>query len=431
MSELPDLAALLGGRLGGDEPTAGMAGVENAQQLWAMLDEMALSDPAAYAEFMSAQMDAMQAEEAAALPQPAFCARVHVSEPAAMAGALFVNACGHRSMKPAASPDGPINLAVGVLRDGEVDAELAAATALACTRSADAAHFVDVLTSHEQLARARADAGYRRELCELFVQCVEQTHGLRVKRNSLTLLNPLRLGYAGGKVQRFPRAQSAAGSGAEDALGVGLRLPNAPSSTKPTEHNAPSLGPARPLIQELHSKKAEPSQKVEPSSQPQAAPSPASVGHPAPAAAAAEPAGQPTGHVGLTPEVEADAAGGGGGGKGLMAEPAYELLLGATAADGSAALFLRVLLPSVASGGGIELELSDTAVQLEASVQAGAEGGSCLCLRLRLEWPVAIDSALAVSKWDKKRRELRILAPLLEPPATGSAVAALDCEQPE
>lgn len=130
-----------------------------------MLDDMAQSDPAAYAEFMAAQMGAMKAEEAAALPQPAFCARVHVSEPAGQAGSLFVNACGHHSMKPAASPTAPVNLAVGVLRDGEVDAALAAATALACTRPKDAARFVDVLTSPEQLARRLGASGSGATAC--------------------------------------------------------------------------------------------------------------------------------------------------------------------------------------------------------------------------------------------------------------------------
>jgi hypothetical protein len=212
----PDLAALLGGKLGGELPKM-MGGLDSAQQMWAMLDDMAQSDPAAYAEFMRTQVSAMKSEEAAALPTPCFCARVHVSEPPARAGALFVNAGSHRSIKPAASPTDAVNLAVSVLRDVLADRALVTAAVQSGVREGDPLAVVDVITSEDHLARARCDAEYRRELCDLFVECIEQTHGLRIKRGSVRVLSLDRLKYAGGEPKPFrdaraPAAEEPAGS---------------------------------------------------------------------------------------------------------------------------------------------------------------------------------------------------------------------------
>jgi hypothetical protein len=142
------------------------------------------------------------------------------------------------------------------------------------------------------------------------------------------------------------------------ALSDGLRLPggaerpsSSPGLSGPHDGDA-VLGPARPLIQELT---------------------------PAPALALSEPPAEP-------------------------AEPAYELLLDARTADGSAAVTLHVQLPTIASARELELSISARAIELASSC------GAC-ALKLRL--PAQIDSEHASSKFDRKRRVLTIIAPLI------------------
>lgn len=409
-----DLRALLAGQLGGEQGAGGLgAGLGSVQQLWTMLDDMAQSDPEAYQEYMRKQLSEAAAEEATALPLPAFCAYVYVSEPAGREGPLLVNLCAHHSIKPAAAPDAPVNLAVGVLREAVADAELVAATGLRALAAGDAIRCADVITHENYLSRARSDAGYRRELFELVVRCVEDSHPpLRIKATSLKLLNPRTVSYGGGKVARFrdsraparpapcapaPPAAPAlpgvgpglaeqlaslasgdgrAGGGGSDAgehLGHGeLRLPGAPPSPAA---DAPAGGVApvgRPLILELPTCSPAP----QPPSEPERG-----VGAARAAAAA-----------------QSEAVAG-------YAEPAYELQLGARAADGSAALALHVWLPALASARAVQLELSDSVLELRAE-----EGAERIALRLRL--PALVHSARATSRFDKKRRVLSVVAPL-------------------
>lgn len=505
---MEDLEKLLKGGLGGDMPDlAGLtAGLDGAQQLWTMLDDMAQSDPAAYAEFIGKQLGAAKAHEAAALPQPAFCAHVYVTEPARLLGPLFINACAHRSIKSSAAPDAPVNLAVGVLREATADAELVAATGLRALSAGCAIRCVDVITSEDHLARARSDATYRRDLFELFVGCVGETHAFRTQASSLKPLNPNGIKYAGGAVSRFrdarappepapkagatqpapalpgmsaalaeqlaslaggggrggaksggggavagvkgrgtaagagsagqPLGGSADGSGSacegergtadrDGALGA-LRLPGAPTAAGTAAGvgaDGAVVGPSRPLIQELPTSGPAPAPTVERSAaRAPAAPAAALTAGACDGLTAAAAGPMPTPAVPGSPPatlspIPSTAQ--------PVTEPAYELQLDATV------LALHVQLPQLASAKAVDLEVSDSAIAL--SVKSLSVGGQALAglpasgasappiaqederrgeLALRLQLPALIDSALATSKFDKKRRVLSVVAPL-------------------
>ena len=132
--------------------------------MWAMLDEMAASDPKAYQQFMKEQMQSAAAPPKRILevPTAGFCVRLRLEGGAG----LFVNVCSHSRIKPpAANDDGTVPIAVGVPREakapGQKKGMLAASQSFA----------VDAVVSAEVTRRADMDAAYREEVGSLASEC--------------------------------------------------------------------------------------------------------------------------------------------------------------------------------------------------------------------------------------------------------------------
>ncbi|XP_064029109.1 PIH1 domain-containing protein 2 [Pogoniulus pusillus] len=95
------------------------AALAGAAQLWALLDEMAESDPQAYRRFLRQQR--AEAERFCAAPEPHLCLRARPAD--VVGGALFINICGWKRVPAPKAPSGPTPVRVGRLEEvsGEGD----------------------------------------------------------------------------------------------------------------------------------------------------------------------------------------------------------------------------------------------------------------------------------------------------------------------
>ena len=434
--------------------------MQNAQEMWKMLDEMSKNDPAQYEAFLKKQVaEAGMAEGGGGAPQrsavqdtpsEAFCVKMRLEG----GGSLFANVCHHPRIKsPSAAADGTVPLAVGVPRAAE--------------HRGATCEVVDVVVNAEVTSRAVRDAGYREEVGALAAQCVREV--LLSRRFLTRLILPggrvvptSEARYVDGPPRPFVDAQAPPSSGEQGGgSGVGADLPDSllaqlagiggggigggrgggggsGESGSPFERDGLALpgaapaakagGPAgggegRPLVEVMGgaevagpepseeareaaaaaklAKRKEVEARVAAARKQQQAPTPA----PAPA-----PAAPPTSKAAanapldVSDDSSASAATSAGGGSGQT--PRYELeTVPSPEAGETGMLVLRVSLPELSSAAEVDLQVGERAVELAVPGR----------YQLQLALPCAVASDDAGCRFDKKRRMLTVKMPLAGP----------------
>ena len=158
---------------------------EEAENMWAMLDDMSTNDPAAYKEFIAEQMEAKAEEEARPKEphiMPNGCFVIKATDKHSKAK-TFINVCCHEALeRPSDYAGRPVSDDPRAPTDG-VSVPMAIGAVRCCEDSGGKRSVaVDAIVHGWATGRAETDRAFKTQVADLIVKTVEQEHSLVLDR---------------------------------------------------------------------------------------------------------------------------------------------------------------------------------------------------------------------------------------------------------
>ncbi|XP_062873143.1 PIH1 domain-containing protein 2 [Trichomycterus rosablanca] len=157
-----------------ESPSSQSAAMEQVNNFWSILDDLAQNDPGAYKGFIERQM--RDREEYFSPPQPHTCIRANVQKPEE--GILYVNICGWKRVPTPTSPNKPVPVCGGRL---EMVAE-----------QKENYHVVEVAFNPDVLQRAEKDRHEMEQIYHLVHNFVQQQHKLSLSQHFTVIKTKLK-----------------------------------------------------------------------------------------------------------------------------------------------------------------------------------------------------------------------------------------------